>query len=103
MIMKNGYRTGMGYLDLELSDIIGVYRTKKYPPNPYRSGYGRKIPTQYMIKTVDGRLHRVYCVCYSNSGSLWIQYKKELPMCETAMLDYALEKKISINDVPYLA
>ena len=35
------------------------------------SGYGRKIPSDYMVR-LDGRLHRVYVVCFSNSGSHYI-------------------------------
>lgn len=37
------------------------------------SGYGKKISTDRMIKLPgDHRLRRVYCVCYSNVGSLYI-------------------------------
>lgn len=44
-------------------------------PGQSPSGYGRKISTDYMIRFRDDprkRLHRVYCVCYSNSGSLYV-------------------------------
>ena len=35
------------------------------------TGYGRKLTTPY--KTAhNGRLYRVYCVCFSNVGSLYI-------------------------------
>lgn len=39
------------------------------------SGYGAKIPTSYMVRTdADGgkRWRRVYCMCYSNSGSFYV-------------------------------
>lgn len=36
------------------------------------SGYGAKIPTGRMVKCSDGRTRRVYCITYSNSGSLYI-------------------------------
>jgi hypothetical protein len=36
-------------------------------------GYGRKIAMRYMVQTIDKRWHRVYCVCFSNSGSCYIQ------------------------------
>jgi hypothetical protein len=40
------------------------------------TGYGSKIPTSYMIQ--DGkRWKRVYCMIYSNSGSLYILRGKE--------------------------
>jgi len=35
------------------------------------SGYGRKLVTPTMVK-YNNRLHRVYCCCFSNSGSLYI-------------------------------
>lgn len=45
------------------------------------SGYGSKIPTEYMIRyTINGktRLYRVYCMVYSNSGSLYIIANKTM-------------------------
>lgn len=39
------------------------------------SGYGRKIPTRFMLKIQSGRRqrwHRVYVMCYSNSGSAYV-------------------------------
>lgn len=35
------------------------------------SGYGRKLTTAYKVEH-NGRLYRVYCICFSNSGSLYI-------------------------------
>tara|TARA_A100001201_G_C3968473_1_gene164854 strand:- start:250 stop:495 length:246 start_codon:yes stop_codon:yes gene_type:complete len=35
------------------------------------SGYGRKLTTPYKVEH-NGRLYRVYCVCFSNAGSLYI-------------------------------
>jgi len=35
------------------------------------TGYGGKIPTQYMVK-YNNRWLRVYCAIYSNVGSLYI-------------------------------
>ena len=37
------------------------------------TGYGKKIPTSYMVKH-NNRLKRVYCCIYSNIGSLYIKY-----------------------------
>jgi len=90
------------YLDLELSDILAIYRTKKIPVNYSRSGYGKKLPTQYMIQTIDKKLHRVYCICYSNIGSLWINYKSKKPMIETAMLDYDIAHNVCNTDYQYI-
>jgi hypothetical protein len=35
------------------------------------SGYGKRIPTLYMVQ-VDGRWRRVYCCIYSNNGTMYI-------------------------------
>lgn len=40
------------------------------------SGYGNKIPTQYMIN-FEGRNYRVYCRIYSNLGTCYIIRKGE--------------------------
>jgi hypothetical protein len=41
-----------------------------------RSGYGRRLPTRYMVQ-VDGRWRRVYCVCFSNAGTCYIGPSRE--------------------------
>lgn len=38
------------------------------------SGYGSRIPTEYMI-LLHGVWRRVYCICYSNAGTLFIGKK----------------------------
>ena len=35
------------------------------------SGYGRKLTTEYKVR-YNGRLYRVYCCCFSNSGTRYI-------------------------------
>ena len=35
------------------------------------SGYGRRMPTQYMVK-YNNKWRRVYCICFSNAGTLYI-------------------------------
>jgi len=38
-----------------------------------RSGYGRRIPTEHMVKLPGGRRwRRVYCCIYSNSGTCYV-------------------------------
>jgi hypothetical protein len=37
-------------------------------------GYGRKIPTDYMV-LLNNRKHRVYCCCFSNAGTRYIDTK----------------------------
>lgn len=36
-----------------------------------QSGYGRALPTDYMVLW-NGRWQRVKCICFSNSGTLYI-------------------------------
>lgn len=38
------------------------------------SGYGARIPTKYMVK-YNKKWRRVYCIVYSNSGTLFIGKK----------------------------
>ena len=38
------------------------------------TGYGKKIPTRYMIKTIDNRWRRVYCAIYSNVGTCYVMH-----------------------------
>jgi hypothetical protein len=40
------------------------------------SGYGSKLTTPYKVEH-NGRLYRVYCVCFSNAGTLYILPKGE--------------------------
>lgn len=57
---------------LDLNDY-----TKLHAPVLNRSvtGYGKKVPTAWKIK-FDGRLYRVYCRIYSNSGTCYIVTKQ---------------------------
>jgi hypothetical protein len=65
------------YLDVEREDLVeaplwfhkrGLMQTA--------SGYGRKLTTEWKAP-YNGKLYRVYCTIFSNSGSLWIQSKGE--------------------------
>ena len=40
-----------------------------------RTGYGRRIPTAYQVR-LSGRWRRVYCCCYSNSGTCYVDGPK---------------------------
>lgn len=46
------------------------------------SGYGRKIPTRYMIR-YSGRWHRVYAMSYGNAASVYIVSKGETLFLDT--------------------
>lgn len=41
-----------------------------------RTGYGKKIPTSYMVKH-ENRWKRVYCAIFSNSGVCYIMSQKK--------------------------
>ena len=46
-------------------------------PGQEASGYGRKIATDYMVRFDNGPWRRVYCYCFSNSGTLYALVNKE--------------------------
>lgn len=54
-------------------DVLEV-RITEAPFNRSVSGYGRRIPTQYMLKlaSAKGRWHRVYAMCYGNGSSAYV-------------------------------
>jgi hypothetical protein len=41
------------------------------------TGYGTKVPTVYMVRTIDQTWRRVYCAIFSNSGALYVMHGKE--------------------------
>jgi len=47
-------------------------RQSKFTPHRSASGYGRKIPTKWMIRLDGARWYRVYVVQFSNTGSAYI-------------------------------
>lgn len=49
------------------------------------TGYGARIPTAYMVQ-VQGKWRRVYAICYSNSGVLFIGKRYD----QTAIIDINL-------------
>ena len=66
--------TTIKYLERgEVSDV----RITVAPINRSVTGYGAKLPTQYMVR-IGTRWHRVYCICYSNLGSLYVERKHEM-------------------------
>ena len=54
------------------ADVLDV-RQSEPPANRSRSGYGRKLPTSWEIRLVDGRWRRVYVIQYSNAGTAYIR------------------------------
>lgn len=60
--------------DFKIKPLLWQKRGKQYTV----TGYGSKIPTEYMIKVNDDcgrRWHRIYCSIYGNSGASYIIVK----------------------------
>ena len=62
------YTIGQGSPAHKISDLAWQKHGLSYTS----SGYGAKIPTRHMVRTVDQKWRRVYCTIYSNIGTLWI-------------------------------
>jgi len=65
-------RTPVSYLD---PTRVSARRQTEAPRNRSRTGYGSKIPTTWMLQLDGARWHRVYVICYSNSGSAYVLTK----------------------------
>ena len=50
------------------------------------TGYGSKIPTRYMVRTIDQKWRRVYCATFSNVGTLYVMHGKEKTIVELGHL-----------------
>lgn len=46
------------------------------------TGYGSKIPTRYMVQTIDQKWRRVYCAIFSNNGTCYVMHGKEKTIVE---------------------
>jgi len=71
----------LGYIDLDLFKQLGLYKESllwwQVKGLSYtQSGYGRKIPTEHMIRW-GNKWRRVYCCIYSNSGTCYILQGKD--------------------------
>lgn len=67
--------TGVVYLD---PARVTAKRQGEAPPNRSRTGYGNKLPTSWMLQLDGKRWHRVYVICWSNSGSAYVRSKGQL-------------------------
>lgn len=61
---------------LAKKDVLSVKKTD-VPLFYSASGYGRAIPTQYMVQLRDKRWRRVYVCCFSNAGTAYIKTKDD--------------------------
>jgi len=69
LILKNGDSVNREKIDVEVIEKPLWWQLKHLSYTV--SGYGRKIPTWYMVR-YNGRLYRVYCCIFSNSGTNYI-------------------------------
>jgi len=53
------------------ADMANDAKVTEAPRHNSATGYGPKIPTQYMLR-IGTRWHRVYVANYGNSGSLYV-------------------------------
>jgi hypothetical protein len=60
-----------GPVYLAPSRVTAVKETPE-PRNYSRTGYGSKLPTCWMLQLDGKRWHRVYVVCFGNSGSAYV-------------------------------
>ena len=58
----------MDYLDMS---TVKERRATVPPLSRSRSGYGSKLPTGIMLR-IAKRWHRVYVICWSNSGTAYV-------------------------------
>lgn len=59
---------------VRVTPCLDDVQVTKAPRNPYASGYGEKIPTQYKTKGLKGQWLRVYVRCFSNAGTAWVKH-----------------------------
>ena len=63
------------------------------PRIPTVTGYGRKIPTRYMIKYADRNgWRRVYVTQYGNAGSAWVTIAGERVNLDTWTEHWLIER-----------
>lgn len=76
---------------LDVKQVINKRKTLA-PHNRSRTGYGSKIPTQWLLQLSNKRWHRVYVICYSNSGSAYIATKAGKLFLGSYDLNFAIKK-----------
>ena len=68
----------MDYLDITKFEIKHkILDWQKRGLSQTASGYGSKLVTYNMLR-YNGIWHRIYCMCYSNSGTLYILVKGKM-------------------------
>ena len=75
-------------------NMITAAKKTKAPRNKSAMGYGRKIPTEFMVKLDSGAAflpwRRIYAICYGNAASYYVN----CGACGERFLDGACFEKI---------
>lgn len=72
--IQEGERKGELVPVLDVDPSINLRRVEA-PRTRNVSGYGRKLPTGYMVRVFNRRWHRVYMAQYGNAGTAYIIHK----------------------------
>lgn len=77
---EEGYKNGYQLIaeDVPLIDAPLWWHDKGLQQTA--SGYGSKLTTRYKVE-FEGKQRRIYCTCFSNSGSLWFTAKGKKYFC----------------------
>jgi hypothetical protein len=63
---------------VQYAENFELFIKEPIPKNRSVSGYGNKLPTPYVLKfSGSKRWYRIYAICYSNIGSLYVIKNKE--------------------------
>src|SRR3974390_208417 len=58
--IQQGEQAGKLVPILEVNPSINLIKDIEAPLNPYKTGYGRRIPTQYRVRVFDQKWRSVY-------------------------------------------
>lgn len=93
----DNHHTSCGVLYTIADNVYNTLKEDCAPRNPYPSGYGKKIPTRYMLKYESGKTYeknhwrRVYVMQFSNAGSAYILIRRTVVFLDSNT-EYRLEK-----------
>lgn len=63
--------TPLNYIEEQVNFTHAPLKWQEQGLQQTASGYGKKLTTQWKMQR-NGREYRVYCMCFSNSGTLYI-------------------------------
>lgn len=58
---------------LPLTEVTEFIRQVYFSGGGRSTGYGGQIPTRFMLRLTDGRIRRVYVMCYGNTGTAYVR------------------------------